>query len=406
MAITKLGNKATGSIIKIKENGTLVDFYVAKHDYESGLNGTGRTLVVRKDCFDTRQWHTSNVNAYASSAIDAWLNGTYKAMLDADIRGVLGTTKFYYTPGNGTTSVTTLQRAVFLLSVTELGKTASYANTEGSALPIASTLQIAYKDGSAVVQWTRSPYTVSASYAYYLYTNGNVNSSLCSSTYGSRPAFTLPSNLSVSDDGTVSVNSVPTITSSTANGANLGTKTAGFNFQYVVNDTDGDTVTVKEYLDNVLKRSYTATRGATNTFQAVTTANFQTVLNGAHTLKVVANDGKEDSAAYSVTFTKSVTTASVTLTTPLTADDEIAVMVMTLVGSIPDDANLEVLVTNNAKDTNPVWEDATADIKAGVNHVFTNKTAVNGFAFNFKLTVSRGASGQGGYISNIGGAFE
>lgn len=406
MAITKLGNKATGSIIKIKENGTLVDFYVAKHDYESGLNGTGRTLVVRKDCFDTRQWHTSNVNAYASSAIDAWLNGTYKAMLDADIRGVLGTTKFYYTPGNGTTSVTTLQRAVFLLSVTELGKTASYANTEGSALPIASTLQIAYKDGSAVVQWTRSPYTGNTRSAYYLNTLGNVSGSLCSGTCGSRPAFTLPSNLSVSDDGTVSVNSVPTITSSTANGANLGTKTAGFNFQYVVNDTDGDTVTVKEYLDNVLKRSYTATRGATNTFQAVTTANFQTVLNGAHTLKVVANDGKEDSAAYSVTFTKSVTTASVTLTTPLTADDEIAVMVMTLVGSIPDDANLEVLVTNNAKDTNPVWEDATADIKAGVNHVFTNKTAVNGFAFNFKLTVSRGASGQGGYISNIGGAFE
>lgn len=406
MAITKLGNKATGSIIKIKENGTLVDFYVAKHDYESGLNGTGRTLVVRKDCFDTRQWHTSNVNAYASSAIDAWLNGTYKAMLDADIRGVLGTTKFYYTPGNGTTSVTTLQRAVFLLSVTELGKTASYANTEGSALPIASTLQIAYKDGSAVVQWTRSPSTDNTDGACYLYTKGYVSYYSCSHTYGSRPAFTLPSNLSVSDDGTVSVNSVPTITSSTANGANLGTKTAGFNFQYVVNDTDGDTVTVKEYLDNVLKRSYTATRGATNTFQAVTTANFQTVLNGAHTLKVVANDGKEDSAAYSVTFTKSVTTASVTLTTPLTADDEIAVMVMTLVGSIPDDANLEVLVTNNANDTNPVWEDATADIKAGVNHVFTNKTAVNGFAFNFKLTVSRGASGQGGYISNIGGAFE
>lgn len=406
MAITKLGNKATGSIIKIKENGTLVDFYVAKHDYESGLNGTGRTLVVRKDCFDTRQWHTSNVNAYASSAIDAWLNGTYKAMLDADIRGVLGTTKFYYTPGNGTTSVTTLQRAVFLLSVTELGKTASYANTEGSALPIASTLQIAYKDGSAVVQWTRSPNTSYTYHACSLGTNGSVSYNGCSDTGGSRPAFTLPSNLSVSDDGTVSVNSVPTITSSTANGANLGTKTAGFNFQYVVNDTDGDTVTVKEYLDNVLKRSYTATRGATNTFQAVTTANFQTVLNGAHTLKVVANDGKEDSAAYSVTFTKSVTTASVTLTTPLTADDEIAVMVMTLVGSIPDDANLEVLVTNNANDTNPVWEDATADIKAGVNHVFTNKTAVNGFAFNFKLTVSRGASGQGGYISNIGGAFE
>lgn len=43
MATTTLGNKSTGSIIKLKENGTLVDFYVAKHDYESGLNGAGRT---------------------------------------------------------------------------------------------------------------------------------------------------------------------------------------------------------------------------------------------------------------------------------------------------------------------------------------------------------------------------
>lgn len=406
MAITTLGNKAVGSIVKLKESGKLVEFYVAKHNYESGLNGSGRTLVVRKDCYDQRQWHTSNVNAYASSAIDTWLNGTYKGLLDADIQGVLGTTKFYYTPGNGNTTVTTLQRAVFLLSVTELGKTASYAKTEGSALSIASTLQIAYINGSAVVQWTRSPSTGNASNAYYLVASGNVGGSYCTSTLGARPAFTLPSNLSVSDDGTVSVNTAPTITSSTANGANLGTKTAGFNFQYVVNDADGDTVTVKEYLDNVLKRSYTATRGATNTFQAVTAANFQTVPNGAHTLKVVANDGKEDSAAYTVTFTKKVTTATITLTSPLTADDQINVMVMTIVGSIPEDADLEVLVTNNADDPSPVWEDATADIKAGANHVFTNKTATNGFAFNFKLTVSRGASDQGGYISNIGGAFE
>lgn len=406
MATTTLGNKSVGSIVKLKENGVLVDFYVAKHDYENGLNGSGRTLVVRKDCYDTRQWHTSNVNAYATSAIDTWLNSTYKNLLDADIRGVIGTTKIKYTPGNGNTTVGTLERAIFLLSVTELGKTASYANTEGTALSIASSLQIAYLNGSAVVQWTRSPHTHSTSYAVYLSTNGNVNYSGCAVASGSRPAFTLPSTLSVSDDGTVSVNTAPTITSSTANGSNLGTKTAGFNFQYTVNDVDGDTVTVKEYLDNVLKRTYTATLGQVNTFQAVTAANWQKILNGSHTLKVVASDGKADSAAYTVTFAKKVTKATVTLAAPLAADDAISVMVMTLTSSIPADANLEVLVTNNANDSSPVWEDATADIKNGVNHVFTNKTAANGFAFNFKLSVERGASDTGGYISNIGGAFE
>ena len=406
MATTTLGNKSVGSIVKLKENGVLVDFYVAKHDYENGLNGSGRTLVVRKDCYDTRQWHTSNVNAYATSAIDTWLNSTYKNLLDADIRGVIGTTKIKYTPGNGNTTVGTLERAIFLLSVTELGRSASYANTEGTALSIASSLQIAYLNGSAVVQWTRSPNTSGTNGAYYLYTNGNVNGNSCNDTYGSRPAFTLPSTLSVSDDGSVSVNTAPTISGSYATGTNLGTKTAGFNLTYTVADADGDTVTVKEYLDNVLQRTYTATLGATNTFQCVTAANFQTVLNGAHTLKVVANDGKADSAAYTITFTKKVTKATVTLASALPADDTIQVMVMTLTSSIPADANLEVLVTNNANDSNPVWEDATADIKNGVNHVFTNKTAANGFAFNFKLSVERGASDTGGYISNIGGAFE
>lgn len=406
MATTTLGNKSVGSIVKLKENGVLVDFYVAKHDYENGLNGSGRTLVVRKDCYDTRQWHTSNVNAYATSAIDTWLNSTYKNLLDADIRGVIGTTKIKYTPGNGNTTVGTLERAIFLLSVTELGRSASYANTEGTALSIASSLQIAYLNGSAVVQWTRSPRTNSTYYACFLNTNGYVYSNNCDNTYGSRPAFTLPSTLSVSDDGSVSVNTAPTISGSYATGTNLGTKTAGFNLTYTVADADGDTVTVKEYLDNVLQRTYTATLGATNTFQCVTAANFQTVLNGAHTLKVVANDGKADSAAYTITFTKKVTKATITLASALPADDIIQVMVMTLTSSIPADANLKVLVTNNANDSSPVWEDATADIKNGVNHVFTNKTAANGFAFNFKLSVERGASDTGGYISNIGGAFE
>ena len=236
------------------------------------------------------------------------------------------------------------------MSVTELGRSASYANTEGTALSIASSLQIAYLNGSAVVQWTRSPSTSGTSNAYCLNTSGSVNGSICSNAYGSRPAFTLPSTLSVSDDGSVSVNTAPTISGSYATGTNLGTKTAGFNLTYTVADADGDTVTVKEYLDNVLQRTYTATLGATNTFQCVTAANFQTVLNGAHTLKVVANDGKADSAAYTITFTKKVTKATITLASALPADDIIQVMVMTLTSSIPADANLKVLVTNKKQE--------------------------------------------------------
>ena len=201
---TPLGNYTEGEIVKINEGGSPVDFYVAKHDYESSLNGTGRTLVFRKDCYDQRQWHTSNVNAYASSAIDSWLNSTYKNMLDADIRALIGSTKIRYTPGNGNTTMGTLDRAVFLLSAYELGKSESWFNKEGTTLPNATNYQIAKLNGSTVVQWTRSPYTGNASTAVYLYSNGSVGVNNCDYSCGSRPAFTLPSTILVSSDGLIS----------------------------------------------------------------------------------------------------------------------------------------------------------------------------------------------------------
>lgn len=192
-----------GAILYLNESGSPVPFYIAKHDYESGLNGAGRTLVVRKDCYDMRAFNSSN-NAYAGSSLDSWLCNTYLKLLDADIQAAIGTTKFYYTPGNGNTTVTTLQRAVFQLSLTELGKTESYANTEGSALPIASTLQIAYRNGSACVQWTRSPYAGNSGSVCYVDTNGHVDYGSCYSPRGSRPSFTLPGTLGLAQnaDGT------------------------------------------------------------------------------------------------------------------------------------------------------------------------------------------------------------
>ena len=159
--------------------------------------------MVRKDCYDNRQCHSSNVNAYATSDIDAWFNSTYKNLLDADIRGAIGTTKFKYTPGNGNNIVSTLERAIFSLSATELNKSESWFNVEGTALEIASSLKIAYMNGSAVVQWTRSPFRNSRDYACHLNSDGTVDANYCASSYGSRPAFTLPSDALVDDSGNV-----------------------------------------------------------------------------------------------------------------------------------------------------------------------------------------------------------
>ena len=188
------------AIIKLNEGGSPIEFYVSKHDYESGLNGAGRTLVVRKDVYDQRAWHSSNVNAWASCTMRSWLNSTYKSLLDSSIQEAMSTTTYRYTPGNGSWSVGTRSDAVFLLSATELGKSESGFNVEGSAVPIASTLQVAYRNGSATTQWTRSPGTLNTNFAILLYSDGVVGNGGCTSTYGSRPAFTLPSTLLFNPD--------------------------------------------------------------------------------------------------------------------------------------------------------------------------------------------------------------
>ena len=199
---TPLSTYTEGSIIKINENGSPVASYVAKHDYEAGLNGAGRTSVVRKDCFDTMQWSSSNENVYATSAIDSWLNGDYKNLFGVSVGKAIGSTKFKYTPSYDS-SVDILERAIFLLSVTELGRSANYANTEGSALSIASSLQIAYLNGSAVAQWTRSPTTSGPDAAVRLLSDGTVKSTLISGSNASRPCLTLPSTSQFDENGQV-----------------------------------------------------------------------------------------------------------------------------------------------------------------------------------------------------------
>ena len=198
--VKQLSDYVEGDIVKIPENGTPVEFYVAKHDYESGLNGNGRTLVVRKDCYDLRQWHSSDVNAWATCSMRSWLNSTYLNMLDADLRSLIGTTKYYYTPGNGNWSVTTRSDAVFLLSAYELGESESFFNNEGTTLPNATNYQIANMNGSAVLQWTRSPYTSDTSSAIFLFLTGYAYYHPCIRTDGSRPVFTLPSTTKFDPD--------------------------------------------------------------------------------------------------------------------------------------------------------------------------------------------------------------
>ena len=215
--------------------------------------------------------------------------------------------------------------------------------------------------------------------------------------------YNAQSGYTTSTKRTVDNNTAPTITTSSA--ANLGTKSSGFTISYSVDDKDaGDTLTVTEKLDGTTKRTYTATRKTANSF-AVTGEYFQKITNGSHTMTVTVTDGKA-TVTKTFTFTKAVTAASITLAKPMEADAQITLCAITVGGLIPADAVFKVEVTNNGKDSSPVWEDATTEARNGRNHLFTNQTAANGFAFNFRVTAERGASGESGYIASIQGGFQ
>lgn len=203
VAGTPLGNLAEGTLIKILENGSPVEFYLAKHSYEPSLNGEGRELMVRKNVFDYRRWNDTDINTWADSSMLSFLNSGYKIILGTNVQKMIATTTYRYTPGNGDKRVTTRADAIFLMSLTEFGKSALFVNTEGSALPIATILQTIPQDGpNQDGQWTRSPNTqyngavVNLGYTGLVSTNASATTDL----FGSRPCFTLPDTARVDAD--------------------------------------------------------------------------------------------------------------------------------------------------------------------------------------------------------------
>lgn len=618
MATAKLGTKAVGSKVKIKINGTLRNFIVVNQGkpsslYDSTCDGT---WLLMEDIYETRAWHSSNVNDYANSDIHKYLNGTWLNLVDANIRNAIKQVKIPYRPGSGTSGTVNsgangLSCKVFLLSDREVGYTKTNVNQyicdDGAKLAYfqdgnGTAEKIAKYNGSATHWWLRSPDLYYSAGSWCCYSNGNADGGGCAVTYGVRPAFILPSDLLVSDDGSVSTNTAPTtpatinvpttinggdnitvswsastdaennlegyelerstnggsswnnvykgnatsttntvpfgtesvmyrvraydaqglyssykssnqvtvvnnqppsvpasitvpnevlgggsltvtwgvstdsdgnlsgyalerqvdggawtevfrgnalnftdtitrgwasvayrvraydtrtaysgyatseartvnnntppaITCASPTGTDLGTKTEGFTVGYSVNDPDGDTITVKERVDGAEKRSFTATPDAQNTL-AVDGDTFMQLLNGPHALEITASDGKA-ATAHKLTFTKSVTSAFVTLEAPMEADAPITICVLSVIGFIPADAEYTVEVTNNALDDNPTWEDCTTAVKTGANYIFEHKDApTNTPAFNFRINASRGTSGEGGYITSVQGGFQ
>ena len=191
VAGTPLSDLAEGTLIKIQENGSPVEFYLAKHNYEPELNGQGRELVVRKECISDRQWNSTDVNTWATCSLRSFLNGYYKSRFTSYVQNLMATTTYRFTPGNGNDTVTTRADAIFIMSLTELGKQQSNSNVEGYALPISSILSVF---PSSVAQWTRSPNLDDNVRAFWVRNDAYVyDDAVTFSNRAPRPVFSVPS---------------------------------------------------------------------------------------------------------------------------------------------------------------------------------------------------------------------
>ena len=158
-------------------------------------------------------------------------------------------------------------------------------------------------------------------------------------------------------------------------------------------------------LDGVTLRSYTVTLGHTNTLTIGSEAWLK-VVNGSHTLKIVATDAKDASVTRVLTFTKAVTSVEFEQTLAMEADAMPTKALVNIQGNFPAGCTLQVWICNNGNDASPTWEDITQKARTGQKHYFTNQTkTAAAWGVKVKAKLLRGSATETCYIQSIGGNF-
>lgn len=266
--------------VYLMEGSTKVKFYVLAHNYESGLNGKGRTLFCRESPATSGTHIASGRYNYGvnDNIEDTWYKNTYVNKFSDEVLTLISTTKYignyvrmsYTQTGNPSKAVVnsdTYESSFFPLSTAEVG--GSYFS-DGSALSSAAISRLANiltRYGNGI--WTRSPSMTNTGTSTsgfpkrYYYANGQYiystsGSSLStaegtySSSYGYLPCFTLSEDLYIDKDGFASANQPPEVTSDAGeSGVALGEKSEPFTLPYTVTDGDGDPMTITEKVNGV-----------------------------------------------------------------------------------------------------------------------------------------------------------
>ncbi|MBU5313446.1 hypothetical protein KQI38_15600 [Tissierella carlieri] len=186
----------------------------------------------------------------------------------------------------------------------------------------------------------------------------------------------------------------------------LGQKSESFSIDFSVTDNEGNTITVKTYLDGIKKEEYQVEDGATNTF-TISSDDWYKLGIGNHSIKIEAIDEHGATAIRNYTFTRYDDKIKFTLKNPIETDMAATKILVTPTWVIPIGANAKVEVCNNGYDEVSTWEDITSQVSTGKHYIFTNdvKTA-DKWGIDIRFTIEKGTATEECIIYGFGGAFE
>ena len=405
MPTVKLGTKSVGSIIKLNEFGSPVNYIIIQQglpssgNYDASCNGT---WVRRQSAGAEKEWDSSN-NNYANSYIHSWLNNTYSgflAALDDDIlsQGVLNV-KIPYRPGSGTSGTVNsgsrgLSCRAFLLSMLEVGLTPGYSPREGATLSYFSSggasRRIVNYNGSPARAWSRSPFLndIGSSGVCTVEADGDADGWYCSNSYAVAPALILDSDLWVSDDGTLSINQPPSAPSSISASNVIGNQNATVTLG-AATDEDG---TIANYIYERQVDGGGWTQFASTSSLSVTDSINDSWTTVTYRAKAVDNMGAEGpyatSQAYTVVHNQPPTApGSINATNVVGGQDA----TITITAATDPDGTVEGYVYERSVDDSSHW-----DIIATTSALSTTDTISSEWgtvAYRAKAVDDDGASG-------------
>ncbi len=214
---------AIGSSVFCNVDGVKTEFIVVHQGnpdsstYDSSCDGTW--LLKKTLCENTEKWDTNNINNFATSHMNTWLNNTYLNQIV--VKDIIKKVNIPYLPGGTASAIQNMETSVFLLGLVEVGADSSTAGwstmpVDGAKLDYftanATDLsgarakrKVDARPGGTAYWWLRSPVKTTTGNVWNVNPDGNFDGTFTSNSDNSsiRPAFILPFDTEIDFQGNI-----------------------------------------------------------------------------------------------------------------------------------------------------------------------------------------------------------